>query len=185
MQKLTVFNQTSLDGFIADRYGDMSWAHRDDPEWTDFAAANARGGGRLLLGRITCDLMAAFWPTPIAHQVMPEVAESMNALPKTVVSRTMIEASWNNTTVLRGDLAEEVRRLKREPGGDIVILGSGSIVSQLASAGLIDEYQIVLVPVVLGDGKSMFEGVGKTLPLKLLESRRFGNGNVLVRYEPE
>jgi dihydrofolate reductase len=92
--------------------------------------------------------------------------------------------SWNNTTLLKGDLATEVRRLKQEPGPNIVIMGSGSVVAQLADAGLIDEYQIVLSPLVVGSGRTLFEGVKRKLPMKLAESRAFGNGNVVLFYQP-
>jgi dihydrofolate reductase len=93
--------------------------------------------------------------------------------------------SWNNTTLVKGDLAAEMRKMKQASGENMVILGSGSIVSQLAQEGLIDEYQIVVNPVVLGHGRTMFDGVTEKLRLKLTKTRAFGNGNVLVCYEPE
>jgi len=114
----------------------------------------------------------------------PAVAEGMNRMPKAVFSRTLDKASWSNTMLVKGDLAAEVRKMKTESGPDMVILGSGSIVSQLAQEGLIDEYQIALSPVVLGRGKTMFEGVDKKLSLKLTKSRTFGNGSVFLCYEP-
>jgi dihydrofolate reductase len=105
-------------------------------------------------------------------------------LPKVVFSKTLNQASWNNTTLLKGDLAAEMRKMKQAPGEDMVILGSGSIVSQLAQEGLIDEYQIVVNPVILGKGRTMFDGVKEKLRLKLTKTRAFGNGNVLLCYEP-
>jgi dihydrofolate reductase len=174
----------SLDGYFTDANGDMSWAHKQDPEWQAFVSENARGGGQLLFGRITYNLMASFWPTPLAAQSNPIVVERMNNLRKYVFSTTLDQASWNNTTLFRGDLAAEVRKLKQEPGPDIVIMGSGSVVAQLAEAGLIDEYQIVLNPLVVGSGRTLFEGVKRKLPLKLAKSRAFGNGNVVLFYEP-
>jgi len=184
MPKLIVYNSMSLDGYFTDANGDMSWAHKRDPEWQAFISENARGGGQLLFGRITYELMAAFWPTPLAAQSNPIVVERMNGLRKFVFSRTLDQVSWNNTTLLKGDIATEVRKLKQEPGPDIVIMGSGSIVAQLAEAGLIDEYQIVLNPLVVGSGRTLFEGVKRKLPLKLAKSRAFGNGNVVLFYEP-
>jgi dihydrofolate reductase len=178
-----VFNQVSADGYIADRNGDMSWAHKHDPEWTAFVSGNASGGGTLLFGRVTYQMMASYWPTPQAAANMPVVAERMNALPKIVFSRTLQDAPWNNTKLLKGGLAEEVRAMKESAGEDIVILGSASIVSQLARAALIDEYQMVVNPVVLGAGKSMFAGLDKRLDLRLVKSRIFSNGNVLLCYE--
>jgi len=184
MRKLIVFNQMTLDGYIADRNGDMSWAHKQDEEWNAFVQGNASGGGELLFGRITYELMASFWPTPVAMQNFPVVAEEMNKLPKVVFSRTMDKASWNNTKLVKKDIAVEVRKMKKEPGLGMVIMGSGSIVSQLAQEGLIDEYQIVINPLVLGKGKTMFDTIKEKLTLKQTKTRTFGNGNVLLCYEP-
>ena len=137
-----------------------------------------------MFGRKTYDLMAGFWPTPAAIETMPVVAEAMNNLQKVVFSRTMEKASWKNTKLVKGDIVAEVRKLKEEPGEGMVIMGSGKIISQLAPTGLIDEYQIVVHPIVLGEGRTMFEGIGKSLNLKRTNSRTFGNGNVLLCYEP-
>ena len=186
MRKVIVFNHVSLDGYFVNANGDMSWAKSDhnDAEWNAFVEENASGGGVLVFGRITYDLMAGFWPTPMAMEMMPVVAEGMNSLPKVVFSRTMDQASWNNTTLVKGDIAAEIRKLKHEPGESMAILGSGSIVSQLAQEGLIDEYQMVLNPIVLGKGRTMFDGINEKLKLKLTKTRAFGNGNVLLCYEP-
>lgn len=183
MRKLVVFNQVSMDGFIADIYGDMSWAHQDDAEWNEFVAGNASHGSQLVLGRLTYELMASFWPTPQAAATMPVVAEHMNNLPKLVFSRTVTEPVWQNTRLVKDDIVAEMRRMKEMPGGDMTILGSGSIVSQLAQAGLIDEYQLVVNPVVLGQGRSMFGTVQEKLRLKQTKTRTFGNGNVLLCFE--
>lgn len=186
MARLSVFNHVSLDGYFTDKNGDMSWAHRgDDPEWNAFASENAKGGGVLLFGRITYEMMASFWPTPAALEQFPIVAAQMNNLPKVVFSRTLDKASWKNTRLVKGDPAAEVRKMKKAPGQDMVIMGSGTIVSLLTQAGLIDEYQIVVDPVVLGQGRTLFDGVKKKLKLKRTRTRAFGNGNVFVCYEPE
>ncbi len=126
MRKLLVFNNVSLDGYFVDQKGDMSWAHNQDPEWNEFTEGNASGGGELLFGRKTYDLMAGFWPTPMAKKTLPVVAERMNDGPKIVFSRTMDKAEWNNTRLMKGDLAETVRKLKSEPGEGIAIMGSGT-----------------------------------------------------------
>ena len=185
MRKLIVFNQVSLDGYFVDEHGDMSWAHRGntDAEWQAFVTGNANSGGLLLFGRITYELMASYWPTPMALQQNPQVAERMNNLPKVVFSKTMNKAAWNNTRLVKGDLVTEIRNMKEESGVDMVIMGSGSIVAQLAPAGLIDEYQLVLIPIVLGSGRTLFKGIKEPLPLQLINSRVFGNGNVVLRYE--
>ena len=187
MRRLIVFNNVTLDGyFSAMNPYDFSWAQTGgaDPEFDAFIANNARGEGQLLFGRITYELMASYWPTPAAMQNQPTIAEGMNKAPKVVFSRTLDKVSWQNTRLLKGDLADQVRQLKNEPGPGMAILGSGSIVSQLAQAGLIDEYQIVVNPVVLGRGRTMFEGVSKMLPLQLTRTRTFKNGKVLLCYEP-
>ena len=159
MPKLVVYNSMSLDGYFTDANGDMNWAHKHDPEWQAFVSENASRGGQLLFGRVTYDLMAGFWPTALAAQSNPVVVERMNNLRKFVFSRKLDRVTWNNTTLLKGDLAVEVRKLKQEPGPNIVVMGSGSVVAQLAEAGLTDEYQIVLNPIVVGGGRTMFEGV--------------------------
>ena len=114
----------------------------------------------------------------------PVVAERMNNQPKLVFSRTLSEAPWNRTRLVTGDLAAEIRAQKDEPGNDMAILGSGSIVAQLTQERLIDEYQIAVIPVALGAGRTMFEGIREKLSLELTETRDFANGNVLLRYEP-
>ncbi len=186
MRKLGAFIQVSLDGYFAGPDGDISFAHKDpnDSEWNSFVAGNAKDGGALVFGRITYEMMASYWPTPMAAQNNAAVAERMNAMPKFVFSRTLGKASWANTTLLKGDLAAEIRKLKAAPGPDMAILGSGSIVAQLARERLIDGFQIVVCPLVLGGGKRLFDGVKDMLNLKLMQSRAFGNGSVLLCYAP-
>src|SRR5206468_10181284 len=113
MRQLIVFNNVTLDGYIADARSDMSWAHQSptDDEWNAFVAGNAQGGGMLLFGRVTYDLMVAFWPTPAAYKAMPAVADGMNKMPKVVFSRKMDKAAWQNTTVVNGDIAAAVRKM--------------------------------------------------------------------------
>ena len=186
MRRLVVFNMVSLDGYFVDAHGDMTWAHADpaDAEWNAFVSGNAQGGGVLLFGRKTYEMMASFWPTPAASQANPVVAKRMNALPKVVFSRTLDKATWRNTTLVRADPASHVSSMKAEPGDGLAVLGSGTIVSHLTGRGLIDEYQIVVIPVILGQGRTMFDGVETQTRLKLIDTRRFGNGNVLLRYQP-
>lgn len=184
MRTLTVFNQVSLDGYFTDAKGDMSWAHKHDPEWHAFTSENASGPAVLVFGRVTYDLMASFWPTPQAVEMMPDVAEAMNTMQKIVFSRTLERASWQNTRVIKGDIVEAMRALKQEPGPDMVIFGSGTIVSQFTEARLIDEYQVVVNAIVLGRGRTMFEGVARPMGLALKKSRTFSNGNVVVWYSP-
>lgn len=183
MRKLMVFNNITLDGYFTDANSDMSWAHKNaDEEWNKFTAENASGGGVLLFGRKTYDLMVSFWPTKQAYDMMPQVAEEMNNLPKVVFSRTMNKAEWNNTQLVKGNIVEEVGRMKSEPGDNMVIMGSGTIVSQLTQERLIDEYQFIVHPLVLGSGRTLFQGMKEQVPLKRVNSRTFGNGNVLLTY---
>lgn len=183
MRKLAAFIQVTLDGYFTAPDGDISWAHNADPEWTEFTSGNADGSnGPMLFGRVTYEMMASFWPTAAAREQMPRVADGMNTRPKFVVSRTLKEAPWQNTSILRGDLATEVRRLKQEAAEDITILGSGSVIAQLTEAHLIDDYQLVVVPVVLGAGRTPFEGVTGKPTLKLMHTRSFKNGNVVLSY---
>ena len=184
MGKVSVFNSVSLDGYFTGENGDLQWAHgsSDDPEWGEFVSGNAQGGGALLMGRVTYDMMIQYWPTPQAKQNDPVVAKGMNEMPKYVFSRSLDRATWENTTIVKGEVAGEVRKLKSEVD-DITILGSGSIIAKLADTDLIDSYTIVVVPVILGKGRTMFEGAGKKPKLKLSDTRAFRNGNVVLSYE--
>lgn len=184
MSKLSVFENVTLDGYFSGPNGDISWAKQNvDDEWNKFVEENASSGGMLLMGRVTYDIMVQYWPTPQAAKNDRVVAEGMNNMPKIVFSRTLNKPDWKNTTVIKGDIASEVKRLKEESGKDMTILGSGSIVSQLTQAGLIDEYKISVNPVVIGKGRTVFEGVKDKFNLKLTKSRNFKNGNVVLFYE--
>ena len=186
MKKLIVFNHVTLDGYFVGVGGDFSWAHagNDDAEYAAFVAENASGGGQLLFGRVTYQLMASYWPTALADQHNPTVAAGMNRMQKVVFSKTLTEATWNNTRLVNGDLVQEIRKMKAEDGPGMAILGSGQIVAQLAPAKVIDEYQMVVDPVALGKGRSMFDGMQQRLNLKLTKSRTFKNGKVFLCYEP-
>ena len=186
MRKLIVFNHVTLDGYFVSHNGDFNWARNntDDPEYAAFEAENAKGNAELLFGRITYDLMVKYWPTPMAAQQAPTVAEGLNRMPKIVFSRTLDHASWANTRVLKGDLIDEVRKLKSEPGPDMLIMGSGTIIAQLAPEGLIDEYQMMVDPVALGSGRSMFNGIPQKLTLQQTTSRTFKSGKTFLCYKP-
>jgi dihydrofolate reductase len=187
MRKLSMFSSISLDGYFTDQNNDMSFAkaRMDDPEWNEFVGGNASGNGVLLFGRVTYEMMASFWPSPQAAQMMPVVAKGMNRSEKVVFSKTLSKADWNNTTLIKGNLADEVRKLKQQTGNGMVILGSGQIVAQLTQEGLIDEYQIVITPIVIGRGRTLFEGVQRHVGLKLVKSRVFKNGCVFLTYVPQ
>ena len=176
----------SLDGYYCDPQGDMSFAHKppDDAEWYEFVAGNAKSDDTLLFGRVSYDMMAAWWPTSTAREMMPEIAAGMNAKPKIVFSRTLRSTDWNNTTLVKDDVVVAVRRLKGVPGPDLMVLGSGSIVTPLADAGLIDSLQVVVTPVAMGAGKSLLAGLTKRQYFALTNTRAFRNGSVVLSYAP-
>lgn len=182
MAKLGVFNFVTLNGYYKGPNEDIGW-HRHGQEEGEYAEQGAKSESILLFGRITYQMMASYWPTPQAKKDIPGVAEGMNRSEKIVFSRTLKKAEWENTKLFKDDLVEEVKKLKRGKN-DITILGSGSIVAQLADAGLIDTYQIMVDPVALGDGTPLFKGMKKKLDLKLTSSRVFKSGVVLLIYEP-
>jgi dihydrofolate reductase len=181
MKKLRVFESISIDGCFTDVAGDMSWAHagQEDPEFAGWVSGNASGGGELVFGRVTYQMMEGFWPTPLAARQMPVVAKGMNAAKKYVASRTLKHPTWKNTHVLQGDLVEAVRALKAGDGPGITVLGSGNVAAQLGDAGLVDEYQFVIVPVALGGGRTVFTS---SRTLRLVDHRAFRCGNVVVTY---
>ncbi len=183
MRKVVLFNLVTLDGFFAGPGGEIDW-HNVDEEFNEFAIDQLNSMGGLLFGRVTYQLMASYWPTPDAVADDPMVADKMNSLPKLVFSRTLESADWNNTRLVRGDAADEVAKLRQQPGKDLFIFGSADLASTLARSGLIDEYRLIVNPVVLGRGMPMFKGIDDRLDLKLLRTKTFRNGNVLLYYEP-
>jgi dihydrofolate reductase len=183
MIKLNIFNLITLDGYFSGEGGDISW-HTVDADFQELAERASTSGNTLLFGRVTYELMAGFWPTDEARKSDPVVAKGMNGSPKVVFSRTLQSADWENTRLIKGDLIEEVKKLKRGRGKGLTVLGSGSIVTQLANAGLVDEYEILLNPVAIGRGRTLFAGLEKKLSLKLTKSRVFKNGNVWLTYAP-
>jgi dihydrofolate reductase len=185
MRKLQAFLHLSADGYFTGLGGDLSWTRHDqDPEYKQWADENTRGESVLVFGRITYQMMAGFWPSPMALEREPAMAKKMNAATKVVFTRSLNETTWNNTMLLKADAVEEMRRLKQQPGPTLTILGSGSIVRQLAEAGLVDEFQLLITPVALGGGRTLFEGAAKRLDLDLVSSRAFQNGKVLLIYKP-
>jgi dihydrofolate reductase len=183
MRKLIMFNLITLDGLFAGPNGEIDW-HNVDDEFHEFAINQLDSADGLLFGRVTYQLMAGFWPTPDAAKRAPTVAARMNAIAKTVISRTLASVEWNNTRLVQHNLQEEVLKLKRAPGKDLLLLGSADLASTLTNLRLIDEYRIMVNPVVLGKGQSLFKDAGHRLALKLLAARTFRSGNVLLQYTP-
>jgi dihydrofolate reductase len=181
MARLIQWNLISLDGFFEGaKKWDLQWHnYGSDRDLEKFSIEQLRSAGMLLFGRVTYEGMAAYWKT-----AQGEVAGYMNRLPKVVVSRTLQEADWNNTFVIRSGTAEGVNRFKREIEGDIFVFGSAALSATLMRAGLFDEFRIALAPAVLGRGTPLF---GRDLPrqrLKLLETRPLPSGVVILRYAP-
>jgi len=176
------FMITSADGYHADAGQTLDW-HNVDEEFSQFALAQLRGAGTLVFGRVTYELMAAFWPTPAGQESDPDVAKTMNTTPKIVISRTLAQATWAGTQIISSHAQEELAKLKQQPGDDIVIPGSSTLTASLLHTGLLDELRILVNPVILGQGRSLFAGAGKT-SLKLLKTQQFTSGNVLLYYQP-
>lgn len=183
MAKLGVFNLVTLDGYVVGHGGDISW-HTVDDEFQAYAERASNSGSTLLFGRVTYQLMAGYWPSAAALENDPVVAAGMNSASKIVFSRTLERADWSNTRLVREDMLGEVRRLKDGRGPDMRVLGSASIVAQLAQAGLVDEYQMLFNPIVLGSGRTMFEGLAERSRLRLTDTHVFGNGGVLLSLAP-
>jgi dihydrofolate reductase len=183
MRKLNMFNFVTLNGFYKGPGEDTSW-HNHGGEESEYSAEALKAENILLFGRRTYEMMASFWPSPMAHEMFTEVAVRMNQSEKIVFSSTMKKAEWNNTRVIKNNLVNEVTQLKQAKGKDMTILGSGSIVTQLAEAGLIDSYQIMIDPIAIGDGTPIFKNIKTPLSLKLEDSRVFKSGILLLSYQP-
>jgi dihydrofolate reductase len=183
VRKIIVSEMVSLDGYFAGPDGNLDW-HVVDDEFNAFARKQLDEMDTLLFGRVTYEGMASYWPTEAAMTDDPEIAAAMNRLPKVVFSYTLTTVDWSNSRLARDDLAEEITRLKVQPGKDMVIFGSGEIVSALARLDLIDEYRLFVCPVVLSSGKSLFAGLSDTLNLKLLKAQPFASGVILLYYLP-
>jgi class 3 adenylate cyclase len=168
-------------GFDEHRDGRNAWALRvQGAEDEVYNEGQLRGADALLLGRRTWQIWAAFWPTATGP-----LAEQMNRMPKYVVSNSMTRADWNNTTIISGDIRRQVEDLKARPGGELVVYGSPDLLDALLKHDLVDEYRILIYPLILGSGKRLFRDRIDTHHLRLARSRTFGSGVVLLSYEPQ
>lgn len=184
MRKLIFFMMTSLDGFYEGPGHSIDW-HNVDEEFNEFANAQLDSVDVLLFGRVTYEGMAAYWPTAMAVKDDPVIAAAMNSKAKLVFSRTLASADWQNTRLVKDNIAEEVTSLKAQPGKDLIIFGSSDLSVTLIEAGLIDEFRIMINPLALGEGKSLFKGLQSRLNLELIKTRAFKSGNVLLYYRPK
>jgi dihydrofolate reductase len=181
MRKIIAQEMVSLDGYFAGPNGEIDWFVWDDT-LRELSISTLGRVDTLLFGRVTYEGMASYWPTVTTED--PVIARSMNALPKIVFSSSLKKADWNNTRVVNRIDPAEIMKMKQQPGKDMVIYGSGLIVSTLARLGLIDEYRLIVNPVILGNGKPLFKGLTEKLNLNLQEATVLGSGNVLLQYEP-
>jgi dihydrofolate reductase len=183
MRKILAFLVVTVDGYYEGPNGEFDWPVVDE-EFNEFGLRQLEEVDTLLFGRVTYEGMAAYWPTPAAEQDDPRVAARMNTLPKLVVSRTLDRADWANTRIVKDDVAAELTRLKRQPGKDIAVFGSSDLVVSLLGMGLVDELRIMVHPVVLGAGKSLFRTAPERMHLRLVAARPFRSGSVLLTYRP-
>lgn len=188
MRKVLLFMFTSLNGYYERGRPELGWQnidwHNFNDEMSAFSTEQIDTVDTILFGRVTYEGMASYWPTPAASADSPAIAEKMNSLPKVVFSKTLEEAHWNNARLVRSDPPDEVARLKEQPGKDMIIFGSSDLAAALAERGLIDEYRIMVNPIILREGKPLLKGLNGDVPLKLLRARTFTNGNVLLSYAP-
>jgi len=187
MRKITMLNWMSVDGYYADSNGGIDWMQEDiDVDKYLHGTPNQdEKPGTVIFGRVTYQLFESVWPKmaadPKAPKAMRDTGEQLDQMYKIVFSKTLEQVTWKNTWLIKGDPAEETKKIKNSEGTDIMIFGSGTIVQQLSNAGLIDDYLIVMTPVVLGNGKKLFENVNK-INLKLKEAKDFKSGNVILHY---
>ena len=187
MRKVILSNMVTLDGFFEGPNKELDW-HIVDEEFKEYAIDLLSKVDALLFGRVTYQLMADYWPAaatnPSTSKSDLEIADKMNNLPKIVFSKTLQEVKWNNSRLVKENIAEEISKMKQQPGKVMVIFGSGSIVSNFMQHGLIDEYRIIVNPVVLGNGNPLFKGIKDKHNLNLLKTRAFSSGVVILYYEP-
>jgi dihydrofolate reductase len=183
MRQLFAFEMITLDGFYEGPNQELDWPNADD-EFNRFAINQLNEIDTLLFGRVTYELMASYWPTEAAAADDPVIAGLMNSVPKVVFSRTLDHADWNNTTLVKGDAADHVARLKKQSGKSLATFGSLNLTNSLIRCGLVDELRIMVNPVALGSGNSLFKDMKDRLKLKLLRTTTFSSGNVLLCYQP-
>ncbi len=187
MRRVVVTEFISLDGVIEDPGGAEGFAHGgwsfefQDPEGMRFKLEETLSHEAMLLGRVTYEGFAAAWP---GRTDEVGFADKMNSMPKFVVSGTLQELAWNNSTLIGGNVAQEVAALKQQPGGDILVAGSCTLVQALLAEGLVDELRLMVFPIVLGSGKRLFAEGPDALTLKLTHSRTLESGTLILTYEP-
>ena len=184
MSRKIIFQMmVSLDGYFEGPDKELDW-HLVDDEFNEYAGELLDSVDAILFGRVTYQLMADYWPTEAAKHESPAIAKKMNALHKIVFSTTLAQAQWHNTTLIKDDALKEVSKLKRQHGQDLVIFGSSDLAVSLIDSALIDEFRILINPVVLSGGKSLLKGMKSRLDLDFISAKVFGSGLVMLRYRP-
>ncbi len=183
MSEIIYFNMVTPDGFFSGADGNIDW-HNVDAEFNEFAIQQLDSAGGLIFGRKTYELMAQYWPTPMALQDDQQVAARMNAIPKLVFSRSLKAAPWNNTRLLNDPAGPEFSQIRRQPGRPWFIFGSANLAASMIPHGLVDEYRLMVAPVLLGSGVPLFQGLRQLQRLSLVRTKTFGNGNILLVYRP-
>jgi dihydrofolate reductase len=177
MRKIIVSNMVSLDGFFEGPNHELDW-HVVDEEFFAYAAEMLNSADTILFGRTTYHLMANYWPSAPPDAI----AEKMNTLPKIVFSSTLQHVEWSNSRLVKGNIAEEVSRLKQQSGKAMVVLGSATLASSLLQWGLVDEYRVILNPILIGRGKPLFPGITERVKLELVGTKSLGSGVVILTY---
>ena len=175
------FILTSLDGFYAGPKGEFDWPIVGE-EFNDFAIRQLDEADTLGFGRATYDHMAAHWPTDQAQANDPVITVRMNTKPKLVFSTALEHASWSNTTIIAGEAIEQIEAVKTAPGSELLLLGSAHLTAGFAAAGVLDELRIMVCPIAIGQGRSLFADLKDRLALRLAQVRQFDSGNVLLTY---
>ena len=181
MRKIFLLMNVSLDGYFEGPGHDISWASND---FEAFSQEGSEEVDTFLFGHRTYDMMKSFWPTPQAAEIAPDVARVMNEKQKVVASHQPFDPGWNNVKVIGADAVGEVKQLKEQPGKTIAMFGSNTLCVSLMQAGLVDEFQIIVNPVALGGGTSLFKGLPEKAKLTLTDTRRFKSGTVMLTYKP-
>jgi dihydrofolate reductase len=184
MRKLSAFNFITLNGYYKGINDDTSW-HQHTEEAAAYSTQQMKLGNTLIFGRKTYEMMYSFWPSPMAAEYFPEVAKGMNAAEKIVISTSIKAPEWNNTSKLSSPLIEGITALKKTAGNNLTILGSGSIISQLAEQNLIDEFQFMIDPLTIPAGTEIFHGCKNKIDLELISTKVFKSGAILATYQPK
>ncbi|MFN8453196.1 MAG: dihydrofolate reductase family protein [Anaerolineae bacterium] len=188
MRKVVVFMHISLDGFAAGPNGELDWISYNE-ELERYAEEVVSTVGSPLYGRVTYHMMESYWPTvltdPAASKHALEHAQWVENVPKIVFSKTLDQVEWNNTRLIKNNIAEEVAKLKQQPGKDLVIFGSPGLTHTFMRLGLIDEYRLTVNPVILGRGIPLFKNINDRIDLKLLETKTFQSGVIGLHYQSD